>query len=106
MISKKILEHTRDHGVYPVYVLKHQLDEADFCAGLQVSQALLQHGGEHTPHFSLASGITFIQQLYHADDALRLLDDKVHLQIELSPNQLHRHNLNVSHKWSQSQKKI
>lgn len=79
---------TCDHAVRVRYTLEHLLDEPDVSARLQVADTLLEDGGEDAPHLGLTGGLTFVQQLHHAHDALRLLDDEVHLQVKLATDQL------------------
>lgn len=64
------------------------LNEADLCAGLQVAHALAEDGGEHAPDLGLARNLAVGQQLHHAANALRLLDDEVHLQVKMAADQL------------------
>lgn len=80
---------TCDHVVHGAHLEQHLLDEAHLGAGLQVADALAQDGGEHAPDLRLAGDIAVLQQLRHAADALRVLDDEVHLQIELAAHQLY-----------------
>lgn len=79
---------TCDHAVSGGYALQHQLDEFYIGARLQVADALLEDGGEDAPDLGLTGGLALVQQLDHAHNALRLLDDKVHLQVKLPANQL------------------
>lgn len=55
---------------------------------MQVAHTLAEDGGEHAPDLSLACDLTVGQQLHHAADALRLLDDEVHFQVKFATNQL------------------
>lgn len=64
------------------------MDEAYISASLQVAHALFQDGCEDAPDLRLAGGLALVQQLHHALDALRFLDDEVHLQVKMSANQL------------------
>lgn len=79
---------TCNHIVHRAHFEQHLLDEANLGAGLQVADALAEDGGEHAPDLSLACDLTVGQQLHHAADALRLLDDEVHFQVKLATNQL------------------
>lgn len=79
---------TCNHVVHSAHFEQHLLDEAHLGAGLQVAYALAQYGGEHAPDLSLACHFAVRQQLHHAADALRLLDDEVHLQVKLATHQL------------------
>lgn len=79
---------TCDHVVHSAHFEQHLLDEAHLCAGLQVAHALPQDGGEHAPDLRLARHFAVRQQLHHAADALRLLDDEVHLQVKFAAHQL------------------
>lgn len=79
---------TCNHVVHSAHLEQHLLNEADLGAGLQVAHALAEDGGEHAPDLGLARHFTVRQQLHHAADALRLLDDEVHLQVKLTTDQL------------------
>lgn len=79
---------TCDHIVHCAHLEQHLLNEADFGAGLQVTHALAEDSGEHAPDLSLARNLAVGQQLHHAANALRLLDDEVHFQVKLAANQL------------------
>lgn len=79
---------TCNHIVHRAHFEQHLLDEADLGAGLQVAHTLAEDGGEHAPDLSLACDLTVGQQLHHAADALRLLDDEVHFQVKFATNQL------------------
>lgn len=79
---------TCNHVVHSAHLEQHLLDEANLGAGLQISHALAEDGGEHTPDLCLARHLAVGQQLHHAANALRLLDDEVHLQVKLAANQL------------------
>ena len=79
---------TCNHVVHSAHLEQHLLDEADLGAGLQVSHALAEDGGEHAPDLCLARHLAVGQQLHHAANALRLLDDEVHLQVKLAAHQL------------------
>lgn len=79
---------TCDHVVHGAHLEQHLLDEAHLGAGLQVAHALAEDGGEHAPDLRLARHLAVGQQLHHAADALRLLDDEVHLQVKLPAHQL------------------
>lgn len=79
---------TCNHVVHSAHLEQHLLNEADLGAGLQVAHALAEDGGEHAPDLGLARHFAVRQQLHHAADALRLLDDEVHLQVKLTTDQL------------------
>lgn len=81
---------TCDHVVRSVYPLQDECDETHVGAGLHVPHALLQNSREHAPHLGLTRHLTLIQQVHHTRDALRLLDNEVHLQVKLTADQLHR----------------
>ena len=68
--------------------MQHQLDEPHFSARLQVAHALLEDGGEDAPDLCLTGGLTLVQKLHHAHDALGFLDDEVHLKVKLASHQL------------------
>lgn len=55
---------------------------------MQVAHALAEDGGEHAPDLGLARNLAVGQQIHHAADALRLLDDEVHFQVKFTSNQL------------------
>ena len=79
---------TCDHAVCGGDTLEHLLDEPHIGARLQVADALLEDSSEDAPDLSLTGGLTLIQHLHHAQDAVRLLDDEVHLQVKLAADQL------------------
>lgn len=64
------------------------MDEAHLSACLQVSDTFSKDGGEHAPDFSLAGDVAVLQQLHHAADAFRILNNEVCLQIKLTTHQL------------------
>lgn len=64
------------------------MDEAHLSACLQVSDTFSKDGSEHAPDFSLAGDVTVLQQLHHAADAFRILNNEVCLQIKLTTHQL------------------
>lgn len=80
--------HTCDDVVHWAHFEQHLLDEAHFGARLQVSNAFSEDGGEHAPDFGLAGHVTVLQELHHAADAFRVLDNEVSLQIKLAAHQL------------------
>lgn len=79
---------TCNHAVRGGYTLEHLLDEPHISAGLQVADTLLEDGSEDAPDLGLTGGLTLVQQLHHAHDALGFLDDEVHLQVKLAADQL------------------
>lgn len=86
--AASLVHITCNHIVHRAHFEQHLLDEADLGAGLQVAHTLAENGGEHAPDLSLACDLTVGQQLHHAADALRLLDDEVHFQVKFTSNQL------------------
>lgn len=79
---------TCDHAVRGLYAPEHLLDESYVGARLQVADALLEDGGEDAPDLGLTGGLTLVQQLHHAHDAVGFLDDEVHLEVKLATDQL------------------
>lgn len=80
--------HTCNHVIHRAHFEQHLLDEAHLGACLQVSNTFSKDGGEHAPDFGLAGDVTVLQQLHHAADAFRILDNEVCLQIKLTTHQL------------------
>lgn len=80
--------HTCNHVFHRAHFEQHLLDQAHLGACLQVSNTFPKDGGEHAPDFSLTGDIAVLQQLRHAADAFRILDDEVCLQIKLTAHQL------------------
>ena len=81
-------KHTCDDIVDGAHGEQQVPDEAHLGAGVHVAQAPAQHGGERGPHLGLGGGGAAPQQVQHAQHAVRLLDQVVRLQVELTPHQL------------------
>lgn len=79
---------TCNHAFSGGYLLEHLLDEPHLSAYLKVADTLLEDGGEDAPDLSLTGRLTLVQKLHHAHNALRFLDDKVHLQVKVATDQL------------------
>lgn len=77
--KQRLVLSTCYHAVSSGDSQQHQLDEAHFGAGLQVANTLLKDGSEDAPDLSLAGGLTLVQKLHHAHNAVRVLDNEVHL---------------------------
>lgn len=86
--SRGAVVSTCNHAVSGGYTLEHLLDEPHISACLQVADALLEDGSEDAPDLSLTSGLTLVQQLHHAPNALGFLDDEVHLQVKMAADEL------------------
>lgn len=83
---------TCNHVVSSVDPPEHLFHQPHFRAGLEVADAFLQDCREHAPNLSLAGDVTLVQQVHHAGDALSFLDDEVHFQVKLAPNELSEKN--------------
>lgn len=110
MVSTHFLDEnvrsTCNHAVSCGYTLEHLLDEPHFSACLQVTNTFLEDGREDAPNLGLTVWLTLLQELHHTNDALRLLDDEVHLKVKLTTDQLERETETYEGKLAKAIKKI